>query len=458
MFHKGWLRNMKMMMRSSFKHRIAFWLAFMFCCNINAQEHITQKVIMNSGSEYEGYISSQVMGSNTLLFKSYCSTIVLNKNKYKNVTISTESVESSELSQTWKMWATKNKAFTTKGNREIFQLSTIIADEKELHNVHIKEIGEKIKYVTMNEETLRLSLDSISEIKGILRPDTILSGLDRVYELKNGNRNSGQYYGEIPKKTVKLLSEDGQVSINKIDIVKCIVKPVNKEQDIFEQSPLLDIVKMNGGQVLKGIVTEQNFVGNNQKDWFYTLMLDDKSMKILKFDDIKELAKEKNYGYKPVSDYKMKKGEYRLNDSLLIMRDLNSQSLNETSNYYGLKLKTDSANINIRKLKSGQEIVLQTNLGNEVKSDQFIIVPITKHDNNQIVNKKKSKIKDDSNLFDYELELYNILAKNIQPVKRTGPTKNGTTSFMFTVRQGDYILLDFVNLKYIILIIDSNIK
>jgi hypothetical protein len=52
MFHKGWLRNMKMMMRSSFKHRIAFWLAFMFCCNINAQEHITQKVIMNSGSYY----------------------------------------------------------------------------------------------------------------------------------------------------------------------------------------------------------------------------------------------------------------------------------------------------------------------------------------------------------------------------------------------------------------------
>ncbi len=448
MFHKGWLRNTNKMMRSSFKHRIAFWLAFMFCCNINAQEPITQKVIMNSGSEYEGYISSQVMGSNILLFKSYCSTIVLNKNKYKNVTISTENVESSELSQTWKMWATKNKAFTSKGNREILQLSTIIADKTELYNVHIKEIGEKIKYVTMNEETLRLSLDSISEIRGILRPDTILSGLDRVYELKNGNRNSGQYFGEIPKKTVKLLSEDGQVSINKIDIVKCIVKPVNKEQDIFEQSPLLDIVKMNGGQVLKGIVTEQNFVGNNQKDWFYTLMLDDKSMKILKFVDIKELAKEKNYGYKPVSDYKMKKGEYRLNDSLFNMQDLKSQRMNETLNCY--LLKSDSAYI--RELKSGQEIVLQVNLGNEVKSDQFIIVPITKH-NNQIMNNKKSKTKANNNQIFYELELYNILAKNVQPVKRSGPTKNGTTRFSFIVSQGDYILMDFVNLKYIILII-----
>lgn len=448
MFHKGWLRKMKMMMRSSFKHRIAFWLAFMFCCNINAQEPITQKVIMNSGSEYEGYISSQVMGSNTLLFKSYCSTIVLNKNKYKNVTISTENVESSELSQTWKMWATKNKAFSTKGHRQVFQLSTIIADEKELHNVHIKEIGEQIKYVTMNEETMRLSLDSISEIKGVLRPDTILSGLDRVYELKNGNRNSGQYYSEIPKKTVKLLSEDGQVSINKIDIVKCIVKPINKEQDIFEQSPLLDIVKMNGGQVLKGIVTEQNFVGNNQKDWFYTLMLDDKSMKILKFDDIKELAKEKNYGYKPVSDYKMKKGECRLNDSLLIMKDLKSLGMNEISNFY--KLKSDSTST--RELKSGQEIVLQTNLGNEVKSDQFIIVPITKHDN-QVISRKNSKTGKDNDQYDYELELYNILVKNVQPIKRTGPTKNGTTRFTFAVSQGNYVLLDFVNLKYIILII-----
>lgn len=446
MFHKGWLRNMKMMMRSSFKHRIAFWLAFMFCCNINAQEPITQKVMMNSGSEYEGYISSQVMGSNTLLFKSYCSTIVLNKNKYKNVTISTESVESSELSQTWKMWATKNKAFTSKGNREILQLSTIIADETELHNVHIKEIGEKIKYVTMNEETLRLSLDSISEIKGILRPDTILSGLDRVYELKNGNRNSGQYYGEIPKKTVKLLSEDGQVSINKIDIVKCIVKPVNKEQDIFEQSPLLDIVKMNGGQVLKGIVTEQNFVGNNQKDWFYTLMLDDKSMKILKFDDIKELAKEKNYGYKPVSDYKMKKGEYRLNDSLLILHKLGFEET--VDNCY--LLKSDSTNT--RELKSGKEIVLYTNLGNEVKSDQFIIVPISEH-KEKIANRKKPKSTKENKQVNYELDLYKVLTKNVQPVKRSGPTKNGTTRFTFTVSQGNYILLDFVNLKYIILII-----
>ena len=418
--------------------------ALMICIETDAHELIVQKVIMNNGSVHEGYIASQKVGSNEIMFKSFCSTITLSKKNYKNVTISTENIEISDLSEEWKSWAKENKAISVKGQRELFPLSTIITDNDKLRDIYVKDIGDKIKYVTMKEQTLKLSLDSIVEIKGVERPLTLLSGTDRIYELKNGNRNIGQYVGEKPKEYVKLMTEDGHYNINKKDIVKCVVKPVNKEQDIIEQSPLIDIIKLKGGETYEGIITEQNFVSEDEKDWFLTLIRENNNMTMLKYKDIVEFKKEKNYSYRPVHDIIVGEGEFCLNDSSLVFNDL---SKHPVSDEYFYELSSDS--LNTRSFNAGTDIVLSANLGKDVKSEQFVFVSIKEliEQNNKKVAKKAKKESKPK----YKLSLLDIVINKIQPTKKSGPTKNGTTRYTFKVNHGDYVLVDLVNLKYVII-------
>ena len=445
------------MMRFLTRTRI-FLVLTILSINLYANDLIVQKVILKNGSMYEGYIVSQKIGSKNFVFRSFCSTISLPRNKFKNVTIASRDRDTSKLSENWKTWAKENDVIRKDGERGIIPLSTIITDNSELHDVYIKDLGEKIKYVSMKEEDIILHLDSLVEIRVPARSQACLSGLNREYELGNGNRIQGEYRGEFygdgkDRKKIKIQTEDGTVDIDKDDVVKCIFIPYNKEQLLYEQTPLIDVVKIKEGKEYEGVITEHNFSDNN--DSFITVMKKNGLMNMISYNNITEFVKKKNEGYKPRYDVILKKGEFALNDSSLVFRE-NSNFKNAVNVSVGEKCRIESDSLNTRSFKRNEKIVLYSYHGSEIQNEQFVMIPITKEvatENKDV--KKNTKEKNDEKDIKlsefYKLDFKDIITKQILPIKVSGPTKNGTAKYEFKVSPGDYILLDFLRLNYVIL-------
>ena len=144
---------------------------------------IVQKLVLKNGSELEGYISKQRPGSN-FTFVAEKAVIYMPGTEAKN--IFDNEIKIKDLSPAWIKWAEKNDAFQGIGDDRVLTLSNIVTEKKTINRVRILEKGAKIKYLEMNDNLYSLDWDTIEVVKVNKRIKTALTGINRVYKLKNG--------------------------------------------------------------------------------------------------------------------------------------------------------------------------------------------------------------------------------------------------------------------------------
>lgn len=299
-----------------------------------------QKIVLKNGSELNGYIEQQD-GKGKMTFRTESAIVYVNNS---NVDTPEHSFNIKALDKAWVKWAEDNDAFEGTGDYRTLRLNDIIirpvpyevdsvavfdGDDEEnmvdgfdyyiqhhsrmISNVKILEKGVKVKYLELTPNTYLLSWDDVVAIKAERRPRTALSGINRVYTLRNGQTFEGQYAEETDN-TLSLYMAGGVMqTFNVNDVIKYTFKPVNPNQDLFAQSELIDVIRTNNHGEIRGIIIEQNYSSKKNSENYFLIRQESGAIQSVKVSEIMETRKEPNSKFSPKFDILLKDNEVVVN-------------------------------------------------------------------------------------------------------------------------------------------------
>ena len=331
-----------------------------------------------------------------------------------------------DLSAEWVKWAEQNDAFIGIGdNRKLLLNDIITKNNTTIKRVRILERGAKIKYLEIGNNNYSLNWNAIALIKIEKRPKTALSGIDRTYKTIDGREFTGQYVEEVPGQTLSLYRETDEVVevFKTTDVVKYSMHKINPKQTIFEQSELLDIIRLKNGSLMKGIIIEQNFNDKQPSEAYLLLQMESGITQSIKLADIEEYRKETNQQYRPKFDILLNEGELVIN-----RQPTNILYVKEQDNH--ILIPQDTCLVSIKAQKGETLIVIETRFAPAKQTQSLDIVKVK-----EFATRKK---KDSFRGFSFE----DIVKNNIQPI-RVETSINQTTRFEYNISEkGVYVIYD----------------
>ena len=412
-----------------------------------ARAVVVQKVYLKNGSVLNGYIQKQDKNDNI----TFCSESAIICVSGKNATTTERVYKIVDLDKKWIEWAEKNEAFNGSGYSRTLTLNEVIFNQSNSYDendsvavdiddmgvfenefkishstvmkVRVLEKGLKIKYLEMTPNTYNFSWEDIESIKAEKREKTALSGIDRIYQLKNGQEVRGQYAGESYS-TLSLYTNSGLVETFDIDnVTKYFYKPLNPNQNIIEQSELVDVVRTKSKGTFKGIIVERNFADGSN---YLIIQQQTGASQMLKFADVTEYTKEINTEFKPKFDVILKEGEVVINrvatDSVGVVKK-------------GSTLILDSINHKVIVPKEGgsTKIIVEYYNPKHISNDHLILVKVDKSG-----VKKKT-------VYSFSADIFDMKKFSAQGSETS---VNNTTKVEYVVDgQGVYALYDQNNKK-----------
>lgn len=378
-----------------------------------------QRIILKNGSVLNGFIERQDINSNIIVFHSDNAVISLDGKLVINVFEKKHDI--SKLQASWKEWAKKNDAYTVQGTDSFLLLHNIefrqpIYGMTSVDGVRLLENGTRVKYMELTPSVYDIKWKDVVAIKSDKRPKLALTGIDRVYELNNGDVIEGQYAEETDS-TLSLYLSNGMLetfSLN--DVVRYTVKPLNPKQSIILHSPLLDIVKMKGGETVKGIIIEQNYGGNTESEYFLVIEEENGNQRKIYLNRVTGVEKEKNPQYQEKIDVVLEPGQILLNGKEML-------AVNATEGDSSIELESfdgDSIPKFTKEDDKSLEMVLQFKNSSIDGESAFKLV----------------ELKDNTSIS------YKSLLNAIEP-KSEETSVNGNTIVVFVIEQtGTYALYD----------------
>lgn len=376
------------------------------------------KMILKNGSSLNGYISMQQPG-NDFIFTTEQSVMFIQGNSVEKII--ENKINATDLSPQWKEWAEKNEAFIKYDNSEVLILCDIITSDRKITNVRVLEKGAKIRYLDLSPGSFHLKWDTIEIIKSEKRAVSQLNGINRVFKLISGKEIEGQYVEEIPGETISLYCENDMIEVFETkEIIRDIVKKVNDDYSLFEQSPFIDIVKAKDGNIT-GIIIEKNY-GKSKEDNYFLIQQKNGIINSLRFEDISEFRKELNPDYKSVSDISISVNE-------LIINRTRTYKQKGIENNSVICFETDTCKTYIDKGNSRTDIVIETVLENEYDTFQFRLVKVKEYQFKKNIKK-------------YGFTYDDIIRTEIFPLKIEKVMNNKTKISYSTDNKGLFALYD----------------
>ncbi len=278
------------------------FLLLAFAVSQLSEAVIVQKVTLKNGSVLNGYIQQQD-GIDKITFHTDNALIWVSKSR---VSVESRQVAVSCLPELWKIWAEKNDALEGSGENFNLVMNDIKYLPKEhlgdsiVKSVKVLEYGANIKYLELTPNVYVLSWKDIESIKAERRPKKMLSGINRVYHLRNGKTYEGQYAGESDNQLSLYQNNGIMMSFPIDDVIKYTFLPANSQQDIFEQSELLDIVKTVDDEYIRGIIVEMDYSKDSDNKNYVMIKMESNVVQKIKLSEVKSLSKEENPRYRPL--------------------------------------------------------------------------------------------------------------------------------------------------------------
>lgn len=311
------------------KKTIMSLLLFAVCAIASAT--VTQKFYLKNGTVLNGFIKQQDMKGN-ITVKTESAVICLS-----SFDVETEdlTVRESALTSEWKKWAEENDALTGYGADKTLTLSNVqagvgmdsIARDPEamnfeerlkengtqFRNVKILERGTNVRFLELAPNSYTIKWSDIDRIEGTRRPKNMLTGIMRTYTLKDGTTVKGEYAGETYE-TISVFKNDGTVETMPAGDIKSLqLAAINPNQDILQQSKLLDVITLKNGKKRTGVVTEQFNGGKTSAENYITLKESNGTTVNIRTVDAASLGKTENPAYQPVTDVILRTGEVMIN-------------------------------------------------------------------------------------------------------------------------------------------------
>lgn len=385
-----------------------------------------EQVYMKNGSVIEGYICEQVPGK-TISLSSVKATVVVNSDSLQSS--SARQVNINELSSVWQSWVKKQP----NTNGETVKLSTLKFVATVYKDVYVIEEGALMKFVDLSPQIYMFGWNEIFKTIKTLRPNNQYSGIEDVLVLQNGTQYAGQITEQYPGKNLKIqTNENNIVTVNTSQVVQIDSNPFNSKQDLFQQTPLLDKVYMEGQNApIIGFITKR--VTN--KD--LTIQMQNGEAKVIPLKQILKYQKVPNDNYTAICDRELTDGEILLNGENAWFAPL------EVNGSYIILGEDVSAQVAV-----GDTITIEAKFSNTANS----VSMVKAYRKNIDESEKKAKEAVERDVFTYQ-----DLVERSLPFSRT-MSPLGNTRIQFQVKSpGDYALSVQGKKGYIVInVIDKN--
>lgn len=371
------------------------------CLFTSANAVIVQKLMLKNGTVLFGYIQQQD-GNGTMTFHTDKAIVCVDN---YIVNISENVCPESSLDEKWKEWAEENDAYNNRNGVNELTLNNLsfhsysnpndstayiskpkkdwrfedyLAETgKVVRSVKVLEKGVKVKYLELTPNVYEVSWDDVFSINADRRAKNALSGIDRIYQLKSGLTVEGQY-AEETLNTIGLYVKGGMTQVfNLDDVVKFNLRPVNPAQDIFEQSELLDVLKLKNNSEVRGIIIEQNQTSGKKSEKYFLVRQQNGTTESVLISNIAELRKEENPKFTPKFDVILKVGETMVNGVL-------AESVKVKEKEDGLVLDSVNNKIKLELIFGATpNVTVQYNSANAGNTEQYQLAKV------QVETKKK---------------------------------------------------------------------
>lgn len=403
---------------------LLFVISALFASNANAI--VVQKVHLKNGSVLYGFIEKQDV--NGQLNISTDKAIICAKSD--SVTITREQMYSeSELEEAWIEWATENDAFQIQNDVKKLALCDISIregkNERHYTRVRIIEKGAITKFLEITPNKHICKWSDVDKVCADKRSKTELSGVNRTYQLKNGSAYSGEYAEETDS-TLSLYLNDGSVMTFKTyDVIKYTFSPINPNQSLFEQTPLVDIVDSKSS-IIEGVIVEQSYVSNSDSVNYIIIQQENGTRQEIKIADIKTTSKKLNPSFNPLTDILLRPDEVVVNRNAVGFFDVI-----ENGNYLLLEqFAVDSLKKEMVFTYSDSftaQIVVECNIASELNVQQIKLVKMLP------IQLKKRTI-----LYGFS---FKDLVSSVYYPSNVETSVNKTTKIVYQLKEGGYYAL-----------------
>ena len=164
----------------------------------------------------------------------------------------------------------------------------------------------------MTRENKIINYSDIKQITRNTRHDDVLSGINDLIKTRSGEVVKGQIVSLEMGNGIKILTDEGFVqTVSYADIAEQLKEKVNEDQDLYEQSPFLDVV-LTEGKKYTGIIVKQNYGTTTIPGY---LIIQDKASTDVRIPvkDVVVLQKIVNESYSPLRDLHIEEGEFFFN-------------------------------------------------------------------------------------------------------------------------------------------------
>lgn len=408
-----------------------------------------EKIVLKNGSEFEGYIAVQHPGKDVVFIAE--KALVYIPSEFVRSIVNYD-LELNSLSTEWQEWAKANQSLLKTVNKKDYLVLSdlMLQDKKEMesdtivtqkdsvevipkisvqksfsrdivpHKVRILEKGAVVKYLDFNSNSYNIDWNEIQTIKRNKRPQTDLTGLVDVIELRSGEKFQGQILEQIPGKQIRLQREDGIVEVidfKQISLQKKV--KLNPGQSLFEQSSLMDIILLENGQCIKGIVIEQDY-GTDKEPSYSLVQTFSKDIRKVEHKDIAEIRREKNPDYKEKTDVILDEGD------LLINRNSTKNAIvEECEDLVTILPESEPVIFLLDSLQ--QQLIVETHFENGNMAEEVILLHVTP----KPINKKESRLG-----FTYK----EMVTNGVHYINKE-TSVNGTTRLVYPLTvAGEYVI------------------
>lgn len=226
--------------------KINLLLITLCCCGMTMAAQSVDRVYSSDGSVYEGYISEQIPGERVCVYAQK-ATLIIPANSVKS--IQTVYRPFSVLTDSAKSWIREYED-STKVAFSLIETTEGIIDDL----VVLNKDDKSVECISFANKTYVLPWGSIVKTEKISLPEYPY-GIQDIVTLNSGDRYVGFVTEQIIGKSMKIKTEEGDVTVLSEDVIGIKSEAINKDTTIWVQTQLLDrIIIGNGNEVLEGFI------------------------------------------------------------------------------------------------------------------------------------------------------------------------------------------------------------
>lgn len=309
------------------------------------------------------------------------------------------------------------------------KMETLYLNDGSVLNGYIKEqnIGRNIIFhsedVTLDDSKHKkanklydIRWTDISFIEKDCVPDTVLTGTINEVLLKDNQKYKGFIIEIYPGDFIKIKDENDKIHVFSYSNIMTInTNPLNENQPVMEQFCFVDEIVLKNANPIKGFIVKQD-IGKSISLW-----VGDNDVKDIPLTEIKQLRKELNNKYRPVSDMILEKGQFVYNNT-----EIKFQIIEPTVQDIFI---IDT--VNVLNAEKGKKVSIYANLIEPEIKISAVITSTVEESANLFGNKKNY----------YEtFKMNDFISSNIK-IEKSKVSKGGTTGFSFIPTESGYYVL-----------------